>query len=163
MIEPSLLEGKSMRAILGTSIVMALGISRAFAGDLPGTAVPLTTAEAAQIYSGKTALYKGSSFYFAPDGTAKGYYGKPPKGALLGTWVANDNEVCLTSHGFRADDSKPTVNCNKYWRDGKKIWSLWTVHFDNSPVDPHGYWDKETSQYKPGDLVEEQYTALGGP
>ena len=152
-----------MRTILGPTIFALLAISPALAGDLPGSATPVTSEEATQLYSGKTALYKSASFYFAPDGTTKGYYGKPPKGALVGTWTANGNELCVTSHGFLATDTTPTVNCNKYWKDGKRIWSLWSVHFDNSPVDPHGYGDKEISQYKPGDLVEKQYKALGGP
>ena len=151
-----------MRVSVGASFITLFATFGAAAGDLPSAAVPLTSEEATQLWSGKTALYKASSFYFAPDGTAKGFYGKPPKAALVGTWAANGNELCLTSRGFGPDDSKPTVNCNKFWKDGKKIWSLWSVHFDNSPVDPRGYWDKETSQYRPGNLVEKEYKKLGG-
>ena len=151
-----------MRPRLLALLVIIPTISSAKASDLPAGAVALSSDEVTKIYSGKTAFWKTATIYFAPDGTIRGYYGKPPKGALVGAWSVNGNEECFTSRDVHDAESKATNNCDKYWMDGKTVWSLWSVHFDNSPVDPHGYWDKSLSAFRHGDQVEREYRKFGG-
>ena len=151
-----------MRRLFLSLLVAIPAMSAAKAGDLPAGAVALSSDEVTKIYSGKTAFWKSATIYFASDGTIKGYYGAPPKGALIGTWSVNGNEGCMKSHDVHDDVSKETTDCNKYWKSGKTVWQLWSVHFNNSPVDPHGYYDKSLSAFRPGDQIEKEYRKFGG-
>ena len=146
-----------MKAIILGAVVAIAAIGSALADDLPAGAVPLTSDEVTKIYSGKTAFYKVSTIYYAPDGTMKGVFGG--KSPFKGTWTVASNEQCQVSGN---PGEKQYKDCNKYWRAGKKIWSLWTVHYDDTPVDEHGYWDKQVQQFKPGDQVSKLYRKVGG-
>jgi Protein of unknown function (DUF995) len=130
------------------------------ANSLPKTAIPMNSDMVKQIYSGKTAVWKDSDVYFAPDGSTKGLYGKPQIKALLeGSWSVTGNEICV--YTYRTKDPNFYRDCYQYWLDKKRIVALWSEHSDNSPVDQvNGYHFGEENKLKPGDLVSEKYTAF---
>lgn len=146
--------------ILIAAFFIVVGSCGAFAGQLPSDAAPLSPDEVAALYSGKTGLYGDSATWFAPDKTIYGWYGKPPKGVYSGTWDVNANEFCSNSHA--PDGSGAGRNCHKFWRVGKVLWSLWTVHFDNSPANLGDYKTDEPKALKAGNWAEKIYRKLGG-
>jgi hypothetical protein len=129
---------------------------------LPQGAKPASSATVVNSYSGRTAVWKDSDVYFAPDGTAKGVLGKPKiTGVLMGTWAVSGNEICL--YAFRQNEGASFRDCYKYWRDGKRLVTLWSAHSDGTPVDDKdGYYAGEEERLKPGDLVSDKYAAAGG-
>jgi hypothetical protein len=131
------------------------------ADKLPKSAKPLSPQEITKIYSGNSSDWKASSAYFAPDGTVKGYVGKPKiKSTFKGNWAVSDNEVCME---FSTQDGFNSTDCWKYWRSGKDILTLWSRHFDGSAVDDvNGYYKNEVAKLKAGDLVSAKYAEAGG-
>lgn len=148
------------RVPVAFTVILLAGV--AFAEALPPGTTPLSSDAVAKIYSGKTALWKDSDVYFAPDGTAKGVLGKPKTtGATMGTWAVSGNEMCL--YAFRQHEGATFRDCYKYWRDGKRLLTLWSGHSDGTPVDLRdGYYTGEEDKLKPGDLVSARYAAAGG-
>jgi hypothetical protein len=134
----------------------------AWADKLPKDAVELAADEVKAIYSGKTGIYSVSSMYYAPDGTTKGIYGKPKITATFkGTWSVNGNEMCTKNKA--KGDPKTYRDCNKFWRSGKKLYDLWSVHYDGSKPDLKGGYATDTmKKLKKGDLVSKKYAAAGG-
>lgn len=134
----------------------------AWAGKLPKDAVELTAAEVKAIYSGKTGIYDVSSIYYASDGTTKGIFGKPKVTATFkGTWSVSGNEMCAKNKP--KGDPKIYRDCNKFWRSGKRIYDLWSVHYDGSKPDlKSGYVTTTVKKLRDGDLVAKKYAAAGG-
>lgn len=151
----------TIRACLTAAIVAATSTTT-LADKLPKGATPLSSDEVRAIYSGKTGVYKVSDIYYDPNGTTKGVFGKPKATMTIsGTWEVNGNERCM--HNHPKGDPKLYTDCNAYWRSGKKIYSLWTVHYDGSKPDKvNGYWTGELKLHKDGDLVSKKYMAMGG-
>ena len=148
-------------AAVATATVLTSG--GASADALPPTAHPVTSATVVALYSGKTALWKDSDVYFAPDGTAKGVIGKPKvKGVLMGTWAVSGNEMCL--YAFRQNEGATFRDCYRYWRDeNRRLLTLWSSHSDGTSVDDKdGYYTGEQERLKAGDLVSDKYGAAGG-
>ena len=132
------------------------------ADSLPKGAVPLTTSEIVGIYSGKTGIYRVTDEYYAPDFTTRGVWGKPkPRFAFSGRWSARGNEFCVTNRA--KGDLRTFTDCDRYWRVGRKIFALWTVHYDRSQTDPtSGFRVKSFAALRQGDRVSARYRALGG-
>jgi hypothetical protein len=152
-----------MRRIAPVMAAIAFGTfsTTALADKLPKDAKPLSSQEIATIYSGKSSDWKMSSAYFAPDGSLKGYLGKPKvKTTFKGKWTVTDNEICMD---FTTQDGFSSTDCWKYWRSGKDILTLWSRHFDGSKVDDvNGYYKNEVAKLKNGDLVSAKYAEAGG-
>jgi hypothetical protein len=148
-------------APLALAAVLAAGGASGEA--LPSGAHAVSGATVLGLYSGKTAVWKDSDVYFAPDGTAKGIIGKPKiTGVLMGTWAVSGNEMCL--YAFRQNEGATFRDCYKYWRDdNKRLFTLWSSHSDGTPVDDKdGYYAGEQDRLKAGDLVSDKYLAAGG-
>ena len=154
---------------LASSALAGFACQMAWADKLPKDAVKLKAAEVKAIYSGTTGVYGVSSIYYAPDGTIKGIFEKPNgifgifgkkvTSTFKGTWQVNGNEICARKQGKGA----PKVNCNKFWRTGKKLYTLWSTHADGSKPDTrNGYYTNELRLHKKGDLVSKKYAAAGG-
>jgi hypothetical protein len=145
------------------ALAAVLAIGGASGEELPAGAHPTSNATVVNLYSGKTAVWKDSDVYFAPDGTAKGVIGKPKiTGVLMGTWAVSGNEMCL--YAFRQNEGATFRDCYKYWRDdAKRLLALWSSHSDGTPVDDkNGYYTGELDRLKAGDLVSDKYAAAGG-
>ncbi len=142
--------------------VLTSAATDAVADKLPKNATPLTPDEVRAIYSGKTAVYSSSDVYFDPNGTTKGIFGKPKATTTFkGTWDVKDNERCMSNKA--KGDPKTYTDCNAFWRSEKKIYSLWTVHYDGSKPDKvNGYWTGEVKLQKSGDRVSKKYAAMNG-
>jgi hypothetical protein len=144
-------------------ICVALLMSGAARGDaLPKAAIPLSSDAIVKLYSGKTAIGKDADIYFAPDGTDKGVWGKPKTiTAFMGTWSVSGNEICI--YAFRKNAPVTLRDCYRYWRDGKRLVTLWSNRSDGAAVDESdGYYSGEEDKLKPGDLVSDKYDAAGG-
>lgn len=149
-----------MRAALSAALVLGsvMTVSAAFAGPLPKDAKPMTSDEVTALYSGKTAMWKSSMAYFAPNHNTRGVFEK--KIPYSGTWAVKDNEVCMVN--TVKGDTKKNTDCWKYWKSGKKVLTLWSVHYDGSkPDEKNGYYN-EVAALKPGDLVAATYVKVGG-
>jgi Protein of unknown function (DUF995) len=97
-----------MRAALFATFAIVLASAPAMSAPLPKTATPMTSDELSAIYSGKTAVWKMSSVYFAPNHSARGVFDK--KIAFSGTWSVKDNEICMVNNvDGKAPDPKPIV------------------------------------------------------
>lgn len=144
------------------ALAAAIASGGASGEALPQGAHPTSSAAVVGFYAGKTAVWKDSDVYFAPDGTAKGVLGKPKiTGVLMGTWAVSGNEICL--YAFRQNEGATFRDCYKYWRDGKRLLALWSSRSDGTPVDDKdGYYTGEEDRLKTGDLVSEKYVAAGG-
>lgn len=132
----------------------------AVADPLPKTAVPWTPGQVKAFFTDRTAMFSKNQIYFRADMVAQGINPKQ-KLAYAGTWSVSGNEICLH---FKDDKGveKP-LNCNKYWQDGKKVWSLWSQHNDGSQPDTaNGYRTDEILKYKKGNLIAAQYKKFGG-
>jgi len=116
-------QSQVMVRLLGVFTAATFSFS-AIADTLPKTAVPFSSEELVQLYKGKTVFMKGSDDYFAPDGSVTGKYGSPKIKPLPGKWSVNGNEICV--------DYGSSKDCWKYWKDAKKAFSQWSVHFDGS-------------------------------
>lgn len=82
------------KSILIMSAAMAALVpTMSLADALPKNAVPLTTAEARALYSGKSTNWSKSRAYFAPDNTAL-MYGKDKTWYGEGKWTVDGNKVC---------------------------------------------------------------------
>ncbi|TKB10161.1 MAG: DUF995 domain-containing protein [Mesorhizobium sp.] len=145
-----------------TGIILGATTVTAVADKLPTGATPLSADEVRAIYSGKTGVYKASDVYYDPSGTTKGVFGKPKaKSTFEGTWVVKGNEQCM--YNKSKGDSKIYTDCNAFWRAGKNIYSLWSVHYDGSKPDQvNGYAIERMKEYKKGDLVSKKFAAMGG-
>jgi uncharacterized protein DUF995 len=128
-------------------------ICGASAEPLPAGAKPMTTAEVAALYSGKTKVYSHSSMYFAPDHTMIGAaQGKPIKG----TWSVTGNQVCLQTKGGGKD-------CWKWWSDGGRQISLWALRSYGPKLDPNNdYSGDEVNHLQSGDSGTDSYKNAGG-
>jgi hypothetical protein len=142
--------------------ISAVFADAAIAQKLPKNATPLTNEEVIALYSGNTAVWKGSRAYFAPDNKVKGIFGEKAKRVTYsGEWSAADNEVCMKNRP--KGDPALYTDCWKWWRSGKKLLTLWSVHYDGSKADEkNGYYDKEAKALKKGDLLTKEYEELGG-
>lgn len=151
-------------ALVAPATLAAVLVAGNASGEaLPPRAHPASSATVVGLYSGKTAVWKETDVYFAPDGTAKGIIGKPKiTGVLMGTWAVSGNEMCL--YAFRQNEGATFRDCYKYWRDdNKRLIALWSSHSDGTPVDDKdGYYPGEQDRLKAGDLVSDKYAAGGG-
>lgn len=148
------------RLIYIAGIILGATTPAAMADKLPKGATPLSANEVRAIYSGKTGVYRVSDIYYDPNGTTKGVFGKPkPTSTFKGTWTVKGNERCM--YNKPKGDPKTYTDCNAFWRVGKKLYSLWTVHYDGSKPDTE-YSTEELKQHKKGDLVSKKYAAMGG-
>jgi len=151
--------------IAGGAPIVAAGLilsCAALAESLPKTATPLSKDAVTRIYSDRTAIWKDADAYFAPDHTEKGVLGKPKATSVfMGTWTVSGNEICV--YNFHKNSPATFRDCYKYWQDGKRVVTLWSIHSDGSPVDENnGYYVGEVDKLKPGDLVSDKYAAAGG-
>ncbi|MFD1982649.1 hypothetical protein ACFSOZ_08165 [Mesorhizobium newzealandense] len=144
------------------AVLTSFACGSAWADKLPKDAVELTADEVKAIYSGKTGFYIVSNIYYAPDGTTKGIFGKPKiTTTFRGTWSVSGNEICAKNKA--KGDPKIYTDCNKFWRSGKKVYDLWTVHYDGSKPDLKGGYATDTLKlFKNGDSVSKKYAASGG-
>ena len=100
-----------------------------------------------------------SDLYYDPNGTTKGV--SKAKKPFKGTWTVNGNEFCMSNKA--KGDPKTYTDCNQFWRSGKKVYSLWSVHYDGSkPNKVNDYSPNEMKNFKQGDLVSKRYIAMGG-
>jgi len=150
-----------MRTGLAIALI-ACGASAAWADKLPKSAVPMAADEISKLYAGNTQVSKLSDIYFDPSGATKGLFGKPKvKGTFAGKWTVTGNEFCMNN--IFKGETKVYTDCNKFWKVGDKIWSLWSAHFDGSKVDDVKGYDPKPPSLKAGDLVSKTYAAMGGP
>jgi hypothetical protein len=150
---------EKMRKIL-VILLVAIACSSAttaVADKLPKSAKPLTADEIKSIYSNHTAVWKPTNkAYFAQDGKVWGIY---DGGTFEGSWNVTGNEGCMmnksTDAKTKKSDGKTYTDCWTWYRDNKnKYWSLWSKHFDGSPVTKNDYWDGEIKKLKIGDLTQ---------
>ena len=148
-------------ASLAAAVILCMASLPTLADPLPKTAKPINSDEITKLYSGKTTDWKISSAYFAPDGTVKGYLGKPVvKTTFKGTWKVTGNEICME---FSTPKDSGLSDCWKYWRNGKDVITLWSRHYDGSKADEaNGYYKNEVAKLKAGDLVSAKYAEAGG-
>jgi hypothetical protein len=149
---------------LGTlaAVAMQLYHSAVLAAVLPKSAEPMTVESIKFLYAGNSAIWKDSDIYFAPDGSAKGIFGKPmAKAAIEGTWSVSDNKICV--YTFRSKMPGSFCDCYQWWRDGKSTISLWSTRSDGSIADAtNGYQVDEEKNLKPGDLISVRYGSAPG-
>jgi hypothetical protein len=130
----------------------------AFADSLPKTAIPMNAESVKKMYSGNSAIWKDSDVYFLPDGSVQGVFGKPTVTDLIvGSWSVSGNEICV--YTFQTKQPTPFRDCYQYWRDGKRIIALWSIHADGSAVDSNNGYHSGEDRLKPGDLVSDKYQA----
>jgi hypothetical protein len=150
-----------MRRIIMPCIIYVFMVSSASAEELPKNAVPLTPGEIQKMYVGRTSDWSRSSVFFAADGSAKGYFGKPKiETTLKGNWEVKGNEICLNVKPKSSE--KIFTDCWKHWRSGTVVYTLSSKRFDGKTVDPKSYYKGEAEKLKPGDQVSAIYAANGG-
>lgn len=144
-------------------IVVAGFIPDAMADKLPKSAQPMSTADVSAMYSGKTADWGSARAYFAPDGSVIGYNSKE-KGTFKGSWSVSSNRNCMKIRwkSTKTGESGNSTDCWDWFRDGKKIWTLWSTHYDGSQPKKDDYYQGEVKKLKAGDRVSKQYAKLTG-
>lgn len=148
------------RGLCATAIMM-LTMGVALAVPLPSTAVPMTKEEVVQIHVGRTLQAPDSDTFIADDGTTKGVYGKPKIiDTFTGKWTVTDNEFCMENQP--ASSSAPTKDCTKFWKDGRRVFVLWSVRSDGKDVDTVNGYQPFLPKRRTGDVVSGRYKAAGG-
>ncbi len=61
---------------------------------------------------------------------------------------------------IKSGDSGTATDCWKWYKDGKKIWTLWSTHYDGSKPKKGDYYQSEAKILKAGDKVSEEYAKL---
>jgi hypothetical protein len=138
----------------------------AFAGPaaavpLPATATPLSDAELSKLLIGRTFLTPTMDAFVAPGGSTKGVVGKPKiTGTFTGHWTISGNEFCMatTAQGQTAE----VKDCLKVWRDGPRLYSLYTARSDGVAVDDQQGYLSYGPRTRAGDVVSGRYTKAGG-
>jgi hypothetical protein len=95
--------------------------------------------------------------YFAPDNTMKGITQQDNKVApISGKWAVSGNQICL-------DSKSKSKDCWKYWKDGDRIYTLWSTRSYGPKLDAkNDYNEDEVKHLQDGDLASEKYTQAGG-
>lgn len=145
--------------IAGFSVLVTL--QAASAGELPATAVKMSSAEVKALYSGKTADWSRSQAYFAPNGTTKNV-SKQGKWVGNGTWTVRGNRICMKTKGtsFSSGKAWSVRDCWSWFRDGKKTWTLWSVRFNGEKPSKKDYYNGEARKLKSGDRTKRRYNRL---
>jgi hypothetical protein len=156
---------KTARTLTYTLIASWFLATSSMADKLPKSAKPLTAEEITAMYAGHTAKWKGSNAWFAPDKSIKGLFGKKLDEALyFGTWSVTGNEVCMTNNSEDVKTKKkggPFTDCWQWFRDDKKrLWTLWSKHYDGSKVPKNAYYRGEEKILVEGDSVSEKFDKL---
>ena len=146
-------------AISGVAFLATL--QSASAGELPASAVKLSSAEIKALYSGKTADWSRSQAYFAPNGTTKNV-SKQGKWVGNGTWTVRGNRICMKTKGtsFSSGKAWSVRDCWSWFRDGKKTWTLWSVRFNGEKPSKKDYYTGEAKKLKTGDRTKRRYNRL---
>lgn len=144
--------------------VLAAHVSVACADNLPENAKPMSANEVRSIYSGKSAVWNDARAFFAPDGSVTGYNTKE-KVTFSGSWTVSSNRNCMniTWQKFKSSDSGKSSDCWDWYKDGKKIWTLWSVRYDGSKPKKGDYYQGEIKNLKAGDKVSKGYAKLTKP
>jgi len=138
---------------------IAVGLcSPAMAYTLSSKAKKLSSAQVKKIYAGKTANWKRTKGYFAPDGTFLIWHRKN-KHYVVGKWKVSRNRMCKSGTWYdpsSGETSPMKKDCTKWVIDKKKYWSLW----DGDENGKDGWYGKEMKKMKKGDSVSRKVKAL---
>jgi hypothetical protein len=133
----------------------------AMAAKLPSTATPMTPEDVTKVFSGKTLLAPNSDTFVMPQGTTKGVVGKPKiTGPFTGTWSVSGNEFCMEN--VSPGETTSMKDCIKLWRDGRKVYTLWTARSDGKGIDYVDGYDPFLPKTRAGDIVSQRYQKAGG-
>jgi len=146
-------------ALMALALLAQAGI--AVAVQLPQTAAPMSAADATRAFAGKTLLGPTYDAFIAADGTTKGITGKPKiVDTFTGTWSVTDNEFCIERHGVV--QTTPAKDCTKLWRDGYRVFTLWSTRSDGAVVDEVNGYLPYGPKTRAGDIVSQRYQKAGG-
>ena len=133
------------------------------AAKLPAGAKPMSPSRIRSIYSGKTAHWKISTVYFAPNGRIKGYMNHK-RVVLGGAWSVSGNRACMHTNWSKpktGEHGKGGTDCWDWYTKGGKKWTLWSVHYDHSKAKPSDYYSGEQRKLRRGDGVSAKLAKLG--
>jgi hypothetical protein len=142
--------------------ILTMHVSTALADNLPKNAKPMSADEVRSVYSGKSAVWDASTrAFFAPNGTVIGYNLKE-KVTFTGSWAVSSNRNCMNVSWkkIKSGDTGKSTDCWQWYKDGKKIWTLWSTHYDGSKPKKGDYYQGEAKILKAGDKVSGEYTKL---
>ncbi|RWP36846.1 DUF995 domain-containing protein [Mesorhizobium sp.] len=142
--------------------ILTMHVSTASADNLPKNAKPMSADEVRSVYSGKSAVWDTSNrAFFAPDGTVIGYNLKA-KVTFTGSWAVSSNRNCMNIiwKKIKSGDSGKVSDCWEWYKDGKKIWTLWSTRYDGSKPKKGDYYQGEAKILKAGDKVSGEYAKL---
>ena len=149
-----------MRSVLTIIFLLAFAIPCS-AAKLPKDATPMATDQITNLYADHTISTKVSDIFFSKDGKTMGVFGKPKiKSVFSGTWEVKGNEFCM--HNSPQGETKVYTDCNKFWMSGKKMYNLWSAHYDGSNPDTVGGYDPAPLKLRSGNTVADKYSANGG-
>lgn len=152
----------NMRIAIWT--LAAISVSApAFAGHLPAGSKPVPSSRVRSIYSGKTAHWKISTVYFAPNGRVKGYT-NDRKTTLNGTWSVSGNRACMHVrwHDLKRGKHGKSTDCWDWYLHGRKKWTLWSVHYNGTKPKPNDYYTGEEKNLRRGDGASRTLATLNG-
>ena len=141
--------------------ILAAQVSAALADNLPKSAKPMSAGEVRAVYSGKSAVWDDARAFFAPDGGVIGYNSKE-KVTFSGSWSVSSNRNCMKVawKSTKSADSGKSSDCWQWYKDGKKIWTLWSTRYDGSKPKKDDYYQGEVKSLKAGDKVSKEYAKL---
>jgi hypothetical protein len=153
------------RMLTARTLILALAglavASPAAAVPLPQTAAPVSEAEMAKLFTGRTFLTPSMDAFIAPGGSTKGVVGKPRiTGTFTGRWAITGNEFCMTTTA--QGQSAEAQDCIKVWRDGPRLYSLYSSRSDGIAVDDKQGYLPYGPRTRTGDVVTGRYTKAGG-
>lgn len=153
-----------MRVTFLAAAAATMMAGAAAADPLPADAKPLAAESLAAFYAGKTADWKTSKAYFAPDGTLKGINTENGASIYWGKWTVKGNEVCMVNdwrNTQTGDSGGPATDCWKWYVDGSgTFWQLWSVRYTGQKPPRDDYYTGEEKKFRKGDKVSKQFDKL---
>jgi hypothetical protein len=143
------------------AVLVGLAAVPAAAVELPSSATPMSPDDVTKVFAGKTLLGPASDTFVATTGTTKGVYGKPKIiDTFTGTWTVSDNQFCMEN--VSPHSASPARECIKLWRDGRRIYTLWSERSDGVAVDEVNGYTPYLPKTRQGDVVSQRYQKAGG-
>ena len=120
----------------------------------------MSAADATRAFAGKTLLGPTYDAFIAADGTAKGITASRRSSTPSPALDVTDNEFCIERHGVV--QTTPAKDCTKLWRDGYRVFTLWSTRSDGAVVDEANGYLPYGPKTRAGDIVSQRYKKAGG-